>query len=152
MNRRVVSLMWMLFFAAVASQATTLTFKPATPQSTDTVEITVITGGCAPFLTTEVRAAKEGADGLIRIDIHDDSVCVATPPPHGPLKDEVGPLPSGTYTTELYWTYPDEPSTLLQTGQLVSAPGMLLQNGRFNVQAVWDSPEFGPNEAHPVQL
>lgn len=119
MNRRVVSLLWMLFFAAVASRATTLTFKPATPQSTDTVEITVITGGCIPFLATEVLAAKEGANGLIRIDIHDDSVCVATPPPHGPLKAEVGPLPSGTYTTELYWTYPEEPSTLLQTGQLV---------------------------------
>lgn len=155
MNRRVVSLMWMLFFAAGVSQATTLTFNPPNPRSTDTVEITVITQGCDPFLVTSVEPPTASGNGKIRIDIVDSCFCVATPPPTPPLKATIGPLPSGTYTTELYQTYPecsDTTGTLLETGQLVSAPGMLLQDGRFNVRAVWDSPEFGPSEAHPVQL
>ncbi|HKV12479.1 MAG TPA: hypothetical protein VJ725_30320 [Thermoanaerobaculia bacterium] len=155
MNWRVVSLMWVLFFAAGVSRAATLTFNPANPQPTDTVEITVLHQGCSPYLETSVDPPAASAHGSIRIDIADTCACVATPLPTPPLKATIGPLPAGTYTTELYQTYPecsDSTGTLLQTGQLVSAPGMLLQNGRFNVRAVWDSPEFGSNEAHAVQL
>jgi hypothetical protein len=155
MDRRVVSLTWMLFFAAVASQAATLTFNPENPQPTDTVEITVLHQGCKPQLETRIDPPTASAAGKIRIDIADACACVATPPPTPPLKATIGPLPSGTYTTELYQTYPecsDTTGTLLRTGELVSAFGLLLQNDRFHVRAVWDSPEFGPNEAHAVQL
>src|SRR5215213_10820745 len=143
MDRRVVSLMWMLFFAAVVSQAATLTFNPENPQPTDTVEITVLHQGCNPGLETSVEPPTASANGKIRIDIVDICACVATPPPTPPLKAHIGPLPSGTYTTELYQTYPecsDSTGTLLQTGELVSAPGLLLQNDRFHVRATWDSP------------
>jgi hypothetical protein len=125
MDRRVVSLIWMLFFAAGVSQATTLTFNPATPTPADTVEITVINQGCSPFLETEVRAAKAGANGLIRIGIVDVCDCIATPPLTPPLKAQIGPLPLGTYTTELLAVARNEEdptctgSTLVETGQLV---------------------------------
>ena len=125
MDRRVVSLIWMLFFAAGVSQAVTLTFNPATPLPGQTVEITVINQGCSPFLETEVRAAKAGANGLIRIGIVDVCDCIATPPLTPPLKAQIGPLAFGTYTTELLAVQRNEEdptctgSTLVETGQLV---------------------------------
>ena len=156
MDRRVISLMWMPFFAAVVSQAATLTFNPESPRPTDTVEITVLHQGCFPYLETSIVPPTASAAGKIRIDIADSCACVATPPPTPPLKAQIGPLPAGTYTTELYQTYPecsDSTGTLLQTGELVSGPGgLLLQNDRFRVRALWDSPGFGSNDAHAVQL
>ncbi|HSK80454.1 MAG TPA: hypothetical protein VLQ45_28635 [Thermoanaerobaculia bacterium] len=122
MNRRVVSLLWMLFFAAGVSAAATLTFKPPSPTPADTVEITVLHQGCDPHLETSVSPPTATANGKIRIDIADACACVATPPPTPPLKATIGPLPFGTYTTELYQTFPecsDSTGTLLETGQLV---------------------------------
>lgn len=125
MDRRVVSLTSMLFFAAGVSQATTLTFNPATPYPGSEVEITVITQGCSPFLETEVRAPKGGTNGLIRVSVVDVCDCIATPPVTPPLKAKAGPLPLGTYTTELLGVSrnPEDPtctgSTLVETGQLV---------------------------------
>jgi hypothetical protein len=154
MDRRVVSLLWMLFFAAGVSQAAILTFDPEHPRATDTVEVTVLHQGCDPFLETRVDPPTASAAGKIRIDVIDSCTCVATPPPTPPLRATIDPLPAGTYTTELYQTYPGcgEPATLLQTGELISDPGLFLQNDRFRIRAVWDSPEFGPNEAQPVRL
>jgi hypothetical protein len=121
-DRRVVSLLWMLFFAAGVSEAATLTFKPASPTPADTVEITVLHQGCNPHLETSVSPPTATANGKIRIDIADACACVATPPPTPPLKATIGPLPFGTYATELYQTFPecsDSTGTLLETGQLV---------------------------------
>ncbi|HSN89528.1 MAG TPA: hypothetical protein VL025_22390 [Thermoanaerobaculia bacterium] len=125
MDRRVVSLIWMLFFAAGVSQAVTLTFNPATPMPGQTVEITVINQGCSPFLETEVRAPKGSTNGLIQIGVVDVCECIATPLPTPPLKAQIGPLPLGTYTTELLAVARNEGdptctgSTLVETGQLV---------------------------------
>lgn len=153
MNRRVVALMWMLFFAAGVSRAATLTFNPASPRPTDTVEITVIHQGCFPHLETSVDPPTASANGKIRIDIVDSCDCIGTPPTTPPLKAQIGPLPSGSYTTELYQAYPGcFESTLLDTGELVSAAGLFLEDNRFRVRATWDSPGFGPDEAHAVQL
>ena len=125
MDRRAVSLISMLFFAAGVAEAVTWTFNPATPMPGETIEITVLNQGCAPFLETEVRAAKPGANGLIRIGIVDVCDCIATPPLTPPLKAQIGPLPLGTYTTELLAVARNEGdptctgNTLVDTGQLV---------------------------------
>ena len=125
MDRRVVSLLCVLFLAAGVAQAVTWTFNPATPMPGQTVEITVLHQGCFPFLETEVSAAKAGANGLIRIGIVDSCDCIATPLPTPPLKATIGPLPLGTYTTELLAVARTEGdptcngSTLVDTGQLV---------------------------------
>lgn len=125
MDRRVVSLLCTLFFAAGVTEAVTWTFNPATPMPGQTVEITVINQGCDPFLETEVRAAKAGANGLIRIGIVDSCECISAPPVTPPLKATIGPLPLGTYTTELLAVVREEGnpscngSTLVDTGQLV---------------------------------
>lgn len=125
MDRRVVSLLCMLFFAAGVSEAATLTFNPLTPTPADPVEITVLSAGCSPFLETEVRTPKGNTNGLIRIGVVDVCECIATPPNPPPLKAQIEPLPLGTYTTELLGVQRSEGdpsctgSTLLETGQLV---------------------------------
>lgn len=125
MHRRVVSLMWMLFFAAIVSQAATLTFNPASPHSAEPVGITVLYQACSPFLETSVTPPTATANGKIRIDILDVCACVATPPPTPPLHAELAPLAVGTYTTELYFGHRDgactSEGTLLETGSLVSS-------------------------------
>jgi hypothetical protein len=124
MNRRVVSLTWMLFFAAAVSQAATLTFDPENPRIGETVEITVLHSGCIPSLETDVDPPTASSNGKIRLNIVDSCDCV-TPPPTPPLKVRIGPLAFGTYDVELYSVLGVEgdpncnESTLLETDQLV---------------------------------
>lgn len=124
MDRRVVSLLWMLFFVAVVSQAATLTFDPENPRIGDTVQITVLHQGCGPDLETSVDPPTASANGRIRVDIVDSCDCV-TPPPTPPLTARIGPLEFGSYDVELYSVLgaAGNPScnerTLLETDQLV---------------------------------
>lgn len=126
MDRRVVCLPWMLFFAAVASQAATLTFNPENPRIGETVEVTVLLQGCGPDLETNVDPPTAFSNGKIRIDIVDSCDCVATPLPTPPLTAQVGPLEFGTYDVELYSVLLAGDSacaepTLLQTDRLVAS-------------------------------
>jgi len=113
----------LVLFASVAQSQQVVgpaTFTPSGPTAQDTIQATysLISAGCGTSSSTVVMGS------VVRTTVFVSGCLIGPPPSTSYLQSTFGPIPSGTYSYEIYEVYEGGAPQLISSQPLVVAPAI----------------------------